>query len=361
MHPVVFVPLVSPVVAAGAARHVAERVDPRLATWLLTVSATLLAGASGLALVAIAVTALGQVGFVADVGGWSVPGLRGHDPTSLSTAVLACLGVACALLALVKVAVARIVASTGMARTARRLPGADSLTVLDDPVPDAYAVPGRPGRIVVSTGMLRALDPAERRALLAHERAHLRYTHHAFVTLAQVASAANPLLRPTATAVAYAVERWADEHAARSLGDRLLIARTIGKAALLAGRHRCRPVGEPAGRRRVVPGGDERDRVQAGVGADRRQAADRAPVMPVELGSPRRPAAVTDAVHPTRPGSVPRRILALASAPPRRGLLVLAATVALLGVATVTAVETARDVQLAFERARQPEVSAHSG
>lgn len=45
--------------------------------------------------------------------------------------------------------------------------------VLDDPVPDAYALDGLLGRIVVSTAMLRALVADERRALLAHESAHL--------------------------------------------------------------------------------------------------------------------------------------------------------------------------------------------
>ena len=56
------------------------------------------------------------------------------------------------------------------ARTCRRLgPGAGGLVVVDDPAPDAYALPGLSGRVVVSTAMLRALPAAERRALLAHE------------------------------------------------------------------------------------------------------------------------------------------------------------------------------------------------
>jgi hypothetical protein len=308
----VYVPLLLPVVAAGSARHVADRVDPRLATWLLTVSATLLAAASGVVLVAVAATALGQIGFVADVGDWSVLGLRRHDPTSLYTAMLACVLLAAAVVAPVRVVARRVVSLAGTARTARGLPAA-ALTVVDDPVPDAFALPGRPGRIVVSTGMLRALDPAERRVLLVHERAHLRYAHHAFVTLAQIASAANPLLRPTATAVAYAVERWADEHAARSVGDRLLTARTIGKAALLAGRHLCRSAvhGEPTGRGRLGP--------------------------------------------------VPRRIAALAAAPPRRSALLLAATFAVLAVSMATAAVTARDVRAAFEFAELPIVGSVRG
>jgi Zn-dependent protease with chaperone function len=61
----------------------------------------------------------------------------------------------------------------------------------------AYAVPGGwrdRDRIVVSAALLRGLDAAERRALLAHERAHLRFGHHRLALAAAVAAAVNPLL-----------------------------------------------------------------------------------------------------------------------------------------------------------------------
>ena len=66
------------------------------------------------------------------------------------------------------------------------------LTVLDDAGPDAYALPGRPGAIVVTTGMLRALDPAEREVLLAHERAHLAGRHHLFLPPSRWPAPATP-------------------------------------------------------------------------------------------------------------------------------------------------------------------------
>jgi Zn-dependent protease with chaperone function len=116
----------------------------------------------------------------------------------------------------------------------------DDFVIVDDPVPEAFALPGRPGRIVVSTGMLDALDTGERDILLAHERAHLAEHHYVFVALAQLCAAANPLLRPLAAAVAYTVERWADEHAATVTGDRRRVARTVGKAALAAHKSRAR-------------------------------------------------------------------------------------------------------------------------
>ena len=106
------------------------------------------------------------------------------------------------------------------------------LTVLPDDRPQAYAVGGRPGHIVVSSGMLRLLDARERRVLLAHERSHLHHRHHAYIAVAIVAKAAVPVLAPISQRVRLAVERWADEDAAREVGDRQLVARTIATAAL---------------------------------------------------------------------------------------------------------------------------------
>jgi hypothetical protein len=70
------------------------------------------------------------------------------------------------------------------------------LLVLDDGRPYAYAVPSGPGTIIVSTGMLTALDAAERRAMLAHERAHLTGHHHRYRLISRLAAAVNPAPRP---------------------------------------------------------------------------------------------------------------------------------------------------------------------
>ena len=106
------------------------------------------------------------------------------------------------------------------------------LLVLPTPEPVAYAVPGHPGHIVVSAGMLRALDDDERRVLLAHERAHLRHQHHRYVRLADLSASLAPFLAPLATRVRFATERWADEEAASEVGDRRLVARALAHAAL---------------------------------------------------------------------------------------------------------------------------------
>jgi len=98
--------------------------------------------------------------------------------------------------------------------------------------PDAYAVGGRCGHIVVSTGMLAALDGAERRVLLSHERSHLKHRHHWYIALALVSKASVPILGFVTSRLRLAVERWADEDAAAEVGDRRLVARAVVRAAL---------------------------------------------------------------------------------------------------------------------------------
>jgi Zn-dependent protease with chaperone function len=120
--------------------------------------------------------------------------------------------------------------------THRRLRAAgtpqDGLVVADWSAPLAVAVPGRPGHLLVTSGILRLLDTDERRVLFAHEHAHLAHRHHRLVALTAAAAALNPLLIPVRTAVAYLVERWADEDAAAVVGDRELTAKAVARAAL---------------------------------------------------------------------------------------------------------------------------------
>ncbi|GAA1858645.1 M48 family metalloprotease [Asanoa iriomotensis] len=111
-------------------------------------------------------------------------------------------------------------------------PGAAGLVVADWEAPHAVAVPGNPGHILITTGLLRTLDGRERQVVLAHEHAHLRHRHHRLTALAAAAAAVNPLLVPLRDAVAHHAERWADEEAARQVGDRGLVARCVAKAAL---------------------------------------------------------------------------------------------------------------------------------
>jgi Zn-dependent protease with chaperone function len=103
-----------------------------------------------------------------------------------------------AYLPLVVSAWLRTTALAAAHRRARCLPGTGQVVVLADQAAAAYAAPGWPGRIVVTSGMLGALTNAEREVLLAHERAHASGRHYLFTTAARLAAAANPLLRPLA-------------------------------------------------------------------------------------------------------------------------------------------------------------------
>ncbi|MFE9450154.1 M56 family metallopeptidase [Streptomyces sp. NPDC006739] len=235
-HLLVYLPLLFPVPAAWAARPLAERLEPRLATWLLTASALALAALSCAALGVLLVAGVVRLPLAALAGDWSVGTVRAGDSVSTAEAVVAGLVLAVALTAGTRMLWRRMRALAGAVFEAACLPGAGRVVVTADAAPDAYALPGLPGRIVVSTGMLEALDDADREAMLAHESAHLACHHYAFVAAAQLAATCNPLLRPVTAAVSYTIERWADERAATVCGDRRQVARAIGKAALATAR-----------------------------------------------------------------------------------------------------------------------------
>lgn len=240
MHLLAYLPLLFPLPAALAARPLAERLEPRVATWLLTGGALALAALSWAALGVLVAAGLVRLPLAGLVGHFSPSTVRAGDPFSLSEAVLAGLVLATAAAAGVRMLWRRVRALAAAAYEAACLPGSGRLVVVDDEVPEAYALPGLPGKVVVSTGMLHALEEPEREAMLAHEAAHLACHHYAFVAGAHLAAACNPLLRPVATAVAFTVERWADERAAATCGDRRQVARAVGKAAIATKKARAR-------------------------------------------------------------------------------------------------------------------------
>jgi Zn-dependent protease with chaperone function len=191
-----------------------------------------LGGCATLALALLLFMWLSMLTLFARLGHWSPAVLRREDAVHLpidlaAGALLLGCGVASAV-----VAGRRLGELVRAYRTAREFRDGGDLTVVVDERPMAHALPGRPGRITVSTGMLALLSPAERRALLAHERAHLARRHHLFVAVTDVVAAASPLLWPLAGTIRFTTERWADEIAARQVGDRAVVARAVGKAAL---------------------------------------------------------------------------------------------------------------------------------
>jgi Peptidase family M48 len=227
------VPLLIGLVLSAGAGPLARRLEPSLAVRLLTALALTVALSTGLVLSAAAVLVCAQLGPLPRLGQWSVASLRARSEIPDPIGLLALAVVVVCLSAAILRAGRSMVSVWRASRIARSMqPAAGDLVLIDDDVPIAYAVGGAPGRIVVSTSMLRALSAPERAVLMAHEAAHLQHRHYLYLHLARLAAAANPLLRRTAAAVAYSIERWADEDAARAVGDRRLAGQALARAAL---------------------------------------------------------------------------------------------------------------------------------
>ena len=225
------VPVAASVMLALASGGLARHLAPAIAVPLLTLLALATSLATGLALSLAAFGAVAQLPFLADRAGWSGGALA---PGNLEPGWGVLPGaIAAALLTAALIFTARAARDLARAgRACRQLGGPDRLVITDDDRPTAYSVPTRAGAIVVSTGMLRLLSAEERRALLAHEDSHLRHRHALYVLLADLAAAANPLLRPLAGRVRLAVELQADEDAVAETGDRRAVARALARASL---------------------------------------------------------------------------------------------------------------------------------
>ncbi|MFE5769913.1 M48 family metalloprotease [Streptomyces sp. NPDC056485] len=228
-------PLLLPWILPPLARRTAERVRPDIALWAITGGAAALALGVVTCLGALLLPLALRLPVLAELAHLLHPLQAGP------AALVACLSMLAggALAVLASAAARGATAEVVRLRAARDLvagiPDAGGLCVLDDDRPDAFALPGgtrRTSRIVVTAGMLRALDPREREALLGHERAHLAGHHHVFLAVAQLAGWCHPALASVVPVASLAAERAADEAAARACGDRRLTARAIGRAAL---------------------------------------------------------------------------------------------------------------------------------
>lgn len=103
--------------------------------------------------------------------------------------------------------------------------------VVDHDLPVAYCLPGLRPRVVVSRGVLAALDEEELRAVLDHELAHVAARHDLVVLPFVALGATFPRLSPVRHAreqVALLVEVLADDRAARRHDGRVL-ARALQK------------------------------------------------------------------------------------------------------------------------------------
>ena len=99
------------------------------------------------------------------------------------------------------------------------------LRVLDHAEPIAYCLPGRRSRVVLSEGTFANLDDAEIRAILLHERSHLRARHDLVLEAFTAVHVAFPRFvrsRSALGAVELLVELLADDPAVRTTGPRPL-------------------------------------------------------------------------------------------------------------------------------------------
>jgi Zn-dependent protease with chaperone function len=84
---------------------------------------------------------------------------------------------------------------------------------------------------VITTGLAEALSNNELRAVIEHERAHLRHRHSVWIQMCEIAARVDPILEPLTAKVRHAAERQADESAAR-LGRRETLS-AIARTSLL--------------------------------------------------------------------------------------------------------------------------------
>jgi Zn-dependent protease with chaperone function len=134
----------------------------------------------------------------------------------------------CAAVTLVRVGARRRRIGNQLAILGRSDPGAQ-IIIVDHDAPAAYCVPGTRRRIVVTSAALEALDDAQLRAVLAHERAHLRGRHDLVIAGAATLAAAFGRVRLFRTAhaeITRLVELLADDAAARG-SDRLTVAEAL--------------------------------------------------------------------------------------------------------------------------------------
>jgi Peptidase family M48 len=228
------IPLVcSILLAAGAAAGVGRRSAPRAAATVLVAASLTAAVAIDAALGALVGARLLDAAPLASLLHWRSE-RPGPIPVPVPLSATAAFGLAAVVVA-AGLDFLRTRRAARLLRATREASPAGELVVVRSAELVAYAVPGdrkRAGQIVVSDSLLRALEPAERRVVLAHERSHLRHRHDRYRRLIRVAARINPLLRPTVRATDFLLERWADEDAAREVGSRIVAARALARAAL---------------------------------------------------------------------------------------------------------------------------------
>lgn len=223
MFPSLLLPLTVAVGLAMVVTATHRRLPPVVAARAVTTTLAVVAAA---AMPTLWIVSIGYVAHLPILGGrldWCADAFGVHDPIPLW------IGLPALVVSIAGAVRARIVFA-GYRRLRHNHPGLVEVT--DHEEPFAFTLPGRGGRVVVSSGLINMLDEAEQGVVVAHERAHARYRHDRYLLTAQLAAALIPLLRPLAGRLQFSLERWADEAGVAHCGDRGFVARTLGKVAL---------------------------------------------------------------------------------------------------------------------------------
>lgn len=230
----VYLPLALSIALAVLSPLTVRRTSPAVTTRVLTMTAGVATVSSTWCLSLLAASAAGWVPELPKDAHFSRRAWIHAAPTPLWAAALAGFALLYGAIRMLRALLRHRVDTHRAEDLALQSPDTE-LVVISSRQPHAVAVPSRDGgRIVVTTSMLQLLTPDERRVLFAHERSHLRHRHDRYRLAAALCAALNPLLIGIRTDVAYTCERWADEDASQSCGDRSLAARALSRAAVAA-------------------------------------------------------------------------------------------------------------------------------
>jgi Zn-dependent protease with chaperone function len=226
MLPGLAVPLVAMVIAVALTAVVRPWLAPAAAARLITLVAVSSALTIGWALLLTIFGWAISYPDVDNVAAWCTVATPGHHPVGTLVG-------AAALAVLVVGTVRALAAAVRFWKADAAWRGSDPVEIVASSDPIAFAVPGNGGTVVVSTGLLGRLPRDQRDALLAHEHAHVRLHHHRYVRVTRLAANSVPLLYPLDRWVKLATERWADEEAAVTVGDRQVVADALVSAATM--------------------------------------------------------------------------------------------------------------------------------
>lgn len=161
---------------------------------------------------------------------WSQPASMDTGIPAVVLLALPTIGAAALLAACIRGGVQRARATAQSAAAVHRQALATHILghrvlLVDDPAPQVFALPARRGGIVLSRTALEVLTGDELRAVLEHERAHLRQRHHLLLALATVVGHQLrwvPCIAAAAAALPHYLEIAADDAARHRTGTAAL-------------------------------------------------------------------------------------------------------------------------------------------